>query len=367
MLLEDGLTRRRAERRHAAQHLVEDGGECIDVRLVGHRGLTDLLGREVLRRRLRGNDGLHRFRVAQAGELHVHQLDASVLEHHHVAGAERAVDEAHAVKDLHGSPEVERQTERGADGERFALRQDLAESATPDALHRHEGPAVLGLTERQHADQPRMGCRCLDNRVAQTHDRPRDLGRAREPAGQQPDRDPVARCRVLGGTHGPEGAGPELADDAVAALDTPADRSTVVELDDRRRRRLQSHQLRPVTFRIRPSSRYTRGTCSSLPHDGHVASPSSKHSSHATQTARPWSGIGTRERERTAALIIVVLKPLREGSTQREYQNRKRAGTSCAERLLLARPTRRAGSSARLRTTLDGWALVTIYWKSMAE
>src|SRR2546428_6188471 len=36
---------------------------------------------------------LHRFRVAQAGQLHVHQLDASVLEHHHVAGAERAVDE----------------------------------------------------------------------------------------------------------------------------------------------------------------------------------------------------------------------------------------------------------------------------------
>src|SRR3989442_1346865 len=245
MLLEDGLTRRRVEGRHAAQHLIEDGGECIDVRLVGHRRLTDLLGREVLRRRLRGDDGLHRFRVAQAGQLHVHQLDASVLEHHHVAGAERAVDEAHAVKRLHGSP--------------------------------------------------------------------------------------------------------------------------VVELDDRRRRRPQSHQLRPVTFRIRPSSRYTSGTCSSLPHDGHVASPSSKHSSHATQTARPRSGIGTRERERTAALIIVVLKPLREGSTQREYQNRKRAGTSCAERLLLARPTRRAGSSARLRTTLDGWALVTIYWKSMAE
>src|SRR5437867_729373 len=254
MLLEDGLTRRRAERRHAAQHLIEDGGERIDVRLVGHRRLTDLLGREVLRRRLRGNDGLHRFRVAQAGQLHVHQLDASVLEHHHVAGAERAVDEAHAVKRLHGSPEVERQAERGADG----------------------------------------------------------------------------------------------------------------ELDDRRRRRLQSHQLRPVTFRIRPSSRYTRGTCSSLPHDGQVASPSSKHSSHATQTARPRSGIGTRERERTAALII-VLKPLREGSTQREYQNRKRAGTSCAERLLLARPTSRAGSSARLRTTPDGLALVTLYWKSMAE
>src|SRR3989449_2129418 len=153
MLLEDGLTRRRVERRHAAQHLIEDGGECIDVRLVGHRRLTDLLGREVLRRRLRGDEGLHRFRVAQAGQLHVHQLDASVLEHHHVAGAERAVDEAHAVKRLHGSPEVERQAEHGADGERVALRQDLAESATLDALHRHEGPAVLGLTERQHRSE----------------------------------------------------------------------------------------------------------------------------------------------------------------------------------------------------------------------
>src|SRR5437867_2073271 len=81
----------------------------------------------------------------------------------------------------------------------------------------------------------------------------------------------------------------------------------------------RAHQLRPVKFRIRPSSRCRSGTCSSLPHDGHVGSPSSKHSSHATQTARPRSGIGTRERDRTTVLIIVLnllVEVLRKGDTK---------------------------------------------------
>src|SRR5207245_1475478 len=42
--------------------------------------------------------------------------------------------------------------------------------------------------------------------------------RAREPAGQEPNRDFVAGRLVLGQAHVPEGAGPQIADDPITAL-----------------------------------------------------------------------------------------------------------------------------------------------------
>jgi len=44
---------------------------------------------------------------------------------------------------------------------------------------------------------------------------------------------------------------------------------------------------------------------------GQVGSPSSKHSSHATQTARLRSEIGTLESVRTIVLIIAFCPPAR--------------------------------------------------------
>ena len=171
VLRQDDLARRRLERGHAAEHLVEDDAERIDVRLLGHRSPTDLLGREVLRRRLCGEDALRRRRVAQAGELHVHQLDAPVLEHHHVAGPERAVDGPHVVKRLHGCAQVEHEAQRGVDVERAAPRQRLAQAAPLDKFHGHEDPAVLRFTKLQHADQTRMTRRGRDDRPAPALDR----------------------------------------------------------------------------------------------------------------------------------------------------------------------------------------------------
>src|SRR5713101_3103912 len=98
MLLENGPTRLRLERRHTAEHLVEDGAERIDVRLLSRGKPTDLFGREVLRRRLLGDDALYCPRIPQADQLHVHQLDAAVLTNLHIARAQRAVDEAQVVK-----------------------------------------------------------------------------------------------------------------------------------------------------------------------------------------------------------------------------------------------------------------------------
>ena len=67
MFLENGSTRLCLERRHPAEHLVEDGGERIDVRFLGGGKPPDLFGREVLRQRLIGADALHGPRVTQAG------------------------------------------------------------------------------------------------------------------------------------------------------------------------------------------------------------------------------------------------------------------------------------------------------------
>src|SRR5215470_8785934 len=72
-------------------------------------------------------------------------------------------------------------------------------------------------------------------------------------------------------------------------------------------------------LRMRPSSWCSSGTYSSLPQDGQVGSPSSKHSSQATQTARLRSEIGTRESVRTIVLIIAFVL-LRGVLTQRRYQ-----------------------------------------------
>src|SRR5436309_2708481 len=71
MLREDGLARLGLEGRLAAEHLIDDGGERVDVRRLGCGKPTDLLGREVLRRRLLGDDALHGPRVAPADQLHV--------------------------------------------------------------------------------------------------------------------------------------------------------------------------------------------------------------------------------------------------------------------------------------------------------
>src|SRR4029450_13053016 len=103
-----------------------------DVRLLAHRRMRDLLGREVLRRRL--GAVLRRRRPAQARQLHVPQLDGSVSKHHELARAERAVNEAEIVKRLEGGAEVERPALRIAAVERLALRQELAQALALDEL-----------------------------------------------------------------------------------------------------------------------------------------------------------------------------------------------------------------------------------------
>ena len=152
MLREDGLARVPLEWRHAAEHLVEDHREGIDVRRVGHRGLSDLLGREVFRRGLVDQDAVHRLRGARPDQLHVHQGGVSVAGDHHIARTQRAVDEAHVVKRLHGAAEINGDAQGSLDLE-GPLRQDRAQSATVDELHRREGLTGFRLPEFQNSDK----------------------------------------------------------------------------------------------------------------------------------------------------------------------------------------------------------------------
>ena len=118
------------------------------------------------------------------------------------------MNEAHVVKRLQGTAEVQRQSLRGATVERLGPRQHRAQATTLDELHHRKEPAGLGLTHLQHADQSRIGRRPGDERPGPALDRPCDAGYGGKPARQEPDRDSLRGNPVLGETHGPEGAGP---------------------------------------------------------------------------------------------------------------------------------------------------------------
>ena len=249
VLGEDGFTRRGPERRGAAQELVQDAAERVDVGLLADRSFRDLLGREVFRERLDGDEALHLPRVAQAGQIDVHQLDAPVVGHHHVTGAERPVDEPHVVERLHGRAEIERQAHRGRDLEwRPARREHLAQTVPFDELRHREGPARFELTELEHAHHARMRVRCRDDRPRHAQNRLRGVRGLDEATREEADRDAVAGRLVLADAHGPERSGAELADNPIATPDAQPDRKVLTTLDGRDCRGVSVHHKSPQTI-----------------------------------------------------------------------------------------------------------------------
>ena len=205
------------------------------------------------------------------------------------------MDEAHVVKRLHGSAEVERQAYRGAEVERRVPRQSLAQTASLDEFHRREDPARLELTELLHANQSRMGRRRRDNRPAPAQNSLRGVGRGGKPPGQQPYRDPVAGRLVLGKTHASEGARPQLADDPVATLNTQPDRHPVAGLDGRHARRtcrafsgVATHGRRPPrSIPLRPARQLRReSSAAGRLRDGCRSQSRSKRRSPCTECLR---------------------------------------------------------------------------------
>jgi hypothetical protein len=78
MLREDRVACRALEWRNPAQQLVQDDAKPVDVGLLGEGGLLDLFRRQVLRRRIGVDEPLELARVAQARQLDIQQLDATV-------------------------------------------------------------------------------------------------------------------------------------------------------------------------------------------------------------------------------------------------------------------------------------------------
>src|SRR5260370_835971 len=132
---------------------------------------------------------------------------------------------------------------------------------------------------------------------------------ARDAQGRLPPLVLAARLPELGVVHDLEHQG-DLRGELVGGLAGPGDRHErrcdEQQRGDERHEATRAHQLSPVRLRTLPSSRWSSGTYSSLPQDGHVGSPSSQHSSQATHTARLLSGTGTRASDLTTVLIIVV-------------------------------------------------------------
>ena len=118
------------------------------------------------------------------------------------------MNEAHVVKRLQGTAEVQHQSARGTGVERLGPRQHRAQATTLDELHHRKELAGLDLTHLQHADQSRMGRRPSDERPGPALDRPCDAGYDGKRARQEPDRDSLRGDPILGEPHGPEGAGP---------------------------------------------------------------------------------------------------------------------------------------------------------------
>ena len=82
----------------------------------------------------------------------VYQLDALIAANHHVAAAQRAVDETMLGSVSTAPPRSMAMRTAGSVQGEGPLRQDVGQAAPWGELHSHEGVAILGVTELQHPD-----------------------------------------------------------------------------------------------------------------------------------------------------------------------------------------------------------------------
>ncbi|MGX1504878.1 UNVERIFIED_CONTAM: hypothetical protein RKD43_003503 [Streptomyces graminofaciens] len=154
MRVRDRQRRVGVERQPAGQQLEEHDPDRIQVGTGVHTPAEGLLGGEVLRgaddhARLRhGRDA----RLHRTGDAEVHHLDDAALGHHHVAGLDVAVDQAHLVAGLQGREHVGGDLERLVGGHRAVLLdvggQDGSQRLTLHVLHddvRHQRAVELVL------------------------------------------------------------------------------------------------------------------------------------------------------------------------------------------------------------------------------
>ena len=192
VLREDRVARRALEGRSPAQQLVQDEPVRVDIGLLGDRALLDLFGRQILSLRVCVDEALDLASVADTRQLDVQQLDVAILEHHHVARTDGAVDESHVVQGLDGSAELEGQSQRRVDPERRSAGHQLIESAALDELRDGEEPAHVELAELEDSSHRGMRGRGTGDRAAHPQHGLRSLRRVREAAREETDRDSMA-------------------------------------------------------------------------------------------------------------------------------------------------------------------------------
>src|SRR5207245_6575975 len=223
--------------RRADQRLVRVEPVPVDIGLLGDRALLDLFGRQILSLRVCVDEALDLASVADTRKLDVQQLDVAILEHHHVARTDGAVDDAHVVQGLDGSAELEGQSQHHVDPERRSAGHQLTESAALDELRDGEGPAHVELAELKDSGHRGMRGRGADDRAAHPQHGLRSLRRVREAAREETDRDSMAGRLVLTDADCPERACADLVDDAIATLHPQPTRDSLTELAVGNRRR----------------------------------------------------------------------------------------------------------------------------------
>src|SRR5262249_23543199 len=70
--------------KYSAEHLVHDESKSVDVRFLRHGTAPDLLWRQTLQRRLFTHEIRELQLVPQAAQLHIEELELSVVAQHHI-------------------------------------------------------------------------------------------------------------------------------------------------------------------------------------------------------------------------------------------------------------------------------------------
>ena len=141
--------------RPPCEHLVHDHAQGVDIRTVIHPGASGLLGRDVMD----GAQGLLGQRVlggGDAGDAEIGDLDAAVLEDHHVMGLDVPVDDAAAVGVLQRLGDLHGKMQRFPPGKGGALIHILLQRDPVDQLH-HDIVQIVVFGHVVDADDVGMG------------------------------------------------------------------------------------------------------------------------------------------------------------------------------------------------------------------
>src|SRR5215471_3046197 len=141
--------------KYSAEHLVHDESKGVDVRFLRQGTAPNLLWRQALQRRLFAHEIRELQLVPQAAQLHIEELELSVVAQHHISGPKTTVYVSGIVQGFEGPSELNRQAEALA-GVARTRREQRAEALPSDQFRGDEGLTALGLAVVQNASERRV-------------------------------------------------------------------------------------------------------------------------------------------------------------------------------------------------------------------